>query len=74
MFLGIRHFSLYVVFGVVMHDVLARDSAGTGGPGVSLLRLDEIAGPICSFSLSVTARKIVRADPSLRYTSTLLGR
>ena len=29
---------------------------------------------ICNFYLSVAARKIVRADPSLRYTSLLLGR
>ena len=29
---------------------------------------------ICRFDLSVAARKIVRADPSLRYTSMLLGR
>ena len=29
---------------------------------------------ICNFYLSVAARKIVRADPSLRYTSMLLGR
>ena len=43
-------------------------SAGTGRPGVSIESL------ICSFYLSVAARKIVRADPSLRYTSMLLGR
>ena len=29
---------------------------------------------ICSFYLSVAARKIVCADPSLRYTRMLLGR
>ena len=29
---------------------------------------------ICNFYLSVAARKIVSADPSLRYTSMLLGR
>ena len=29
---------------------------------------------ICNFYLSVAARKIVCADPSLRYTSMLLGR
>ena len=29
---------------------------------------------ICNFYLSVAARKIVGADPSLRYTSLLLGR
>ena len=29
---------------------------------------------ICNFYLNVAARKIVRADPSLRYTGMLLGR
>ena len=29
---------------------------------------------ICNFCFSVAARKIVFADPSLRYTSMLLGR
>ena len=29
---------------------------------------------ICNFSLSVAARAIVWVDPSLRYTSMLLGR
>ena len=51
-----------------------RVSAETGRPGVSILWLGEIESWICSFYLSVTARKIVLADPSLRYTSMLLGR
>ena len=51
-----------------------RVSAGTGRPGVSILRLGEIESWICNFYLSVAARKIVYADPSLRYTSMLLGR
>ena len=51
-----------------------RVSAGTGRPGVSILRLGEVESWICSFYLSVAARKIVWADPSLRYTSLSLGR
>ena len=33
-----------------------------------------IESAICNFYLSVAARRIARADPSLRYTSKLLGR
>ena len=51
-----------------------RVSAGTGRPGVSILWLGEVESLICNFYLSVAARKIVWADPSLRYTSMLLGR
>ena len=51
-----------------------RVSAGTGWPGVSILWLGEIESLICSFYLSVAARKIVCAELSLRYTSMLLGR
>ena len=51
-----------------------RDSAGTGRPGVGILWLGEVQSWICNFYLSVAARKIVWADPSLRYTSMLLGR
>ena len=51
-----------------------RVSAGTSWLGVSILWLGEVESLICSFYLSVAARKIVWADPSLRYTSTLLGR
>ena len=51
-----------------------RVSAGTGRPGVSMLWLGEVESLICSFYLSVAACTIVRADPSLRYTSLLLGR
>ena len=51
-----------------------RVSAGTGRPGVSILSLGEMESLICSFHLSVAARKIVCADPSLRYTRMLLGR
>ena len=51
-----------------------RVSAGTGWPGVSILWLGEMESWICNFYLSVAARKIVWADPSLRYTSLLLGR
>ena len=49
-----------------------RVSAGTGWPGVSIL--GEMESSICNFYLSVAARKIVCTDPSLRYTSMLLGR
>ena len=51
-----------------------RASAGTGQPGVSILLLGEMESWICNFYLSVAARKIVCADPSLRYTCMLLGR
>ena len=50
-----------------------RVSAGTGQPGVSILWLGEVESLICNFYLSVAARTIVCADPSLRYTSMLLG-
>ena len=51
-----------------------RVSTGTGQPGVSILWLGEVERLIRNFYLSVAARKIVWADPSLRYTSLLLGR
>ena len=51
-----------------------RVSAGTGQPGISILWLGEVESWICNFYLSVAARKIVWADPSLRYSSLLLGR
>ena len=51
-----------------------RVSTGTGRPGVSILWLGEVERLICNFYLSVAAGKIVWADPSLRYTSLLLGR
>ena len=51
-----------------------RVSAGTGRPGVSILWLGEMESWICNFYLSVAAREIVWADPSLRYTRMLLGR
>ena len=47
---------------------------GTGGPGVSILWLCEVERLICNFYLSLAARKIVWADPYLRYTRLLLGR
>ena len=49
-------------------------SAGTGWPGVSILWIGEMESLICNFYLCVTACTIVWADPSLRYTSMLLGR
>ena len=51
-----------------------RVSAETGRPDVSKPWLGEVESLICSFYLSVTACKTVRADPSLRHTSMLLGR
>ena len=50
-----------------------RVSTGTGRPGVSILWLDEVERLICIFYLCVAARKFVFADPSLRYTSMLVG-
>ena len=51
-----------------------RVSTGTGRPGVSILWLGEVESWICNFDLSVAARKIVWADPSLRYAKLSLGR
>ena len=51
-----------------------RDSAGTGWSGVSIMWVGKLESWICNFCLSAAARKIVWADPSLRYTSMLLGR
>ena len=50
-----------------------RVNTGTGWPGVSILWLGEVERWICNFYLSVAARQIVWADPSLRYTRMLLG-
>ena len=49
-------------------------SPGTGRPGVSILWLGEVESWIWNFNLRVAARKLLWADPSLKYTSTLLGR
>ena len=51
-----------------------RVSTGTDRPGVSVLWLGEVESLICSFYLCVAGHTIVWADPSLRYTSMLLGR
>ena len=40
----------------------------------SLLCLGEVECLICNFCLRVAAPSLVREDPSLRYTSMLLGR
>ena len=50
-----------------------RVSAGTGWPSVSILWLGEMESLMYNFYFSVAACKIVGADPSLRYTSLLLG-
>ena len=50
-----------------------RVSAGTGQPSVNILGLGEVESLICNFYLSVAARKIVCADPSLIYTSIFAG-
>ena len=54
--------------------LLYRVSVGTGLPGVSILWLGEMESWICNFYLSVAAHTTVWANPSLRYTSMLLGR
>ena len=51
-----------------------RVSTGNGRPSVSILWQGEMESLICNFYLSVAARKLVWADPSLRYTYMLLGR
>ena len=51
-----------------------RVNTGTGQPGVSILWMGEVESWICHFYLIVAARKTVWADPSLRYSSMLLGR
>ena len=50
-----------------------RISTGTGWPDVSILYLGEIESLICNFCLNAAVCAIIRADPSLRYTSMLLG-
>ena len=47
--------------------------AGTGWSSVSILWLGEIKTLMCNFYISVAAHTLVSADPSLRYTSILLG-
>ena len=47
---------------------------GLVGPVSVNLWLGEMESLICNFYLSVAARQIVWADPSLRYTCMLLGR
>ena len=49
-------------------------NTGTGQHGVRILWLGEMESLICNFCLSVAARKLVWADPSLKYTSMSLGR
>ena len=51
-----------------------RVNTGTGWASVSILWLGEMESLVCNSYLSVAAHKIVWADPSLRYTSMLLGR
>ena len=50
-----------------------RVSTGTGGPSVSILWPGEVESLICNLYLSVAARKIVWAGPSLRYTRCVAG-
>ena len=49
-----------------------RVSAGTGRPGVNILWHSGIVGEVesllCNFCLSMAARTIAEADPSVRYT------
>ena len=49
-------------------------SADPIAPGAWQVEVDEVESWICSFYLSVAARKITVADPSLRYASMFLGR
>ena len=51
-----------------------RVRAGTSWLDIGILLVDEIARLICNLYLSVAARPIVRADPTLSCTSMLLGR
>ena len=51
-----------------------RVSTRTGWPGVRSLWLCEIESLVFNFYLSVAARQIVWADPTLRYSCMLLGR
>ena len=69
-FSGSSH-TIDVEIGTLVATLLV--SAWTGQPSVSMLWLVEVESLICNFYLSVAARKIVCADPSLRYTSMLLG-
>ena len=45
-----------------------------GSVSVYCVCVREIESEICNFCFSVAARANVLADPSLRYTSVLLGR
>ena len=47
---------------------MMRSVLGPVWPGVSTLRPGETASLICSFCLCVAVCKLVKADPSLRYT------
>ena len=51
----------------------SRVSTKTGQPSVSRLWLGEVESLICNFYLNVAACKLVWTDPSLTYTSMLLG-
>ena len=77
-FSGSSHTSDFKLFGTPVATLpgawLYRVSAGTGRPGIGILWLGEVESLICSIYLSVVARTVVWADPSLRYTSMLLGR
>ena len=76
-FWGLRHIThLHVGTPVdtLAHAWRYRVSTETSWPGVSILWLGEIASLVCYFCLSVAACTCVWADPSLRYTSMLLGR
>ena len=54
-------------------DWYYRVCAGTGWPSVSIMWPGEIASLICNFCVNVATHTTVWADPSLRYTSMLLG-
>ena len=62
-----------LVFQWILCQVPKRVSTGTGWPGVSILWEGVTVSLISNFHLHVAAHTIVWADPSLRYTSLLLG-
>ena len=54
-------------------DWCSRVSAGTGWPRVRMLCLGEMASLVGNFYLSIAARAVVSADPSLRQSLSVAG-
>ena len=66
-------FKIHTLVAALPGSWLCRASAGTGLPGVSMLRLDVIASLIFVFQLSQAVHTNLKSDSSLRYIVMLLG-